>query len=89
MGKGQRQRIIIAILIGIGISLWWIMLPSPLFDEPYSTVLLDRHDRIIGLKVADDEQMRFGMEGGLPTCYVAALLTFEDRLYPCHRGVNW
>ena len=69
--------------------LWWFMLPSPLFDVPYSTVLLDRNEEIIGVKVADDEQFRFRENGNLPAKYLEALLTIEDKRFIGHNGVDW
>lgn len=69
--------------------LWWFTLPSPLFDVPYSTVLLDRNEEIIGVKVADDEQFRFRETGNLPAKYLEALLTFEDKRFIGHGGVDW
>lgn len=68
---------------------WWIWLPSPLFDVPYATVVLDREGEIIGLRAADDGQLRFRETEVLPARYVAAVLMFEDRFFLFHRGVNW
>lgn len=68
---------------------WWFLLPSPLFCEPYSTVLLDREGHILGMKVAEDEQVRFEEIEYLPDRYVAAVLTFEDQYFAVHQGVNW
>ncbi len=81
------------VLIGclvIGLAwIWWGILPVPLFRVPYSTVLLDKQDEIIGLKTAKDGQLRLQSEGMLPGRYVIAVLSFEDRFFMCHRGVNW
>ena len=55
------------VLIGclvIGLAwIWWEILPVPLFRVPYSTVLLDKEDEIIGLKTAEDVQLRLQSEG--------------------------
>jgi penicillin-binding protein 1C len=67
---------------------WWNLLPEPLFDVPYSTVLLDRDDRIIGLKVAGDGQFRMPGVTPLSAKYTEALMTFEDRRFPLHPGVD-
>ena len=81
------------VLIGclvIGLAwIWWGILPVPLFRVPYSTVLLDKQDEIIGLKTAKDGHLRLQSEGMLPGRYVIAVLSFEDRFFMCHRGVNW
>lgn len=67
---------------------WWLLLPSPLFDVPYSTVLLDRDDEILGMTVAEDEQFRFPEIKVLPLKYMAAVITFEDHRFGWHRGVD-
>ena len=67
---------------------WWNLLPSPLFQVPYSTVLLDHEGTTIGIKAADDGQIRFQARGQLPGRYVAALLIFEDKGFLFHHGVD-
>lgn len=69
--------------------LWWNLLPYPLFDKPYATVLLDRDGKIIDMQVAKDGQMRFESDGELPKRYVMSLLMFEDKNFIFHRGVDW
>ncbi len=68
---------------------WWQILPEPLFQVPYATVLTDRNERIIGLKLAPDEQLRLGETKCLPERYVLAVLSFEDRMFMVHGGVSW
>ena len=64
-------------------------MPEPLFQVPYATVLTDRNERIIGLKLAPDEQLRLGETKCLPERYVLAVLSFEDRMFMVHGGVSW
>ena len=33
---------------------WWYFLPPPLFNVPYSTVILDKEGEIMGMTVASD-----------------------------------
>ena len=68
---------------------WWYLLPNPLFQDSYSTILLDREEEILGLKIAADEQLRFQEIEHLPASYVLAVLNFEDQYFFCHHGVNW
>ena len=68
---------------------WWFLLPVPLFQSPYSTVIIDREQRVLGVKVADDEQLRFRETGWLPAKYVAAVMAFEDKRFMLHNGVDW
>lgn len=71
------------------VMLWWNLLPYPLFDKPYATVLLDREGEVIDMQVAKDGQMRFEGMGELPERYVISLLMFEDKNFIYHRGVDW
>lgn len=67
---------------------WWYALPSPLFEVPYSAVLLDREGKVLGASVAEDDQLRFPGIGYLPSKYLVAVLTFEDKRFFRHRGVD-
>lgn len=79
----------LAVPVFIFFILWWFWLPSPLFDSSYSTVLLDRDGEVLGVTVAEDEQLRFQEVNRLPLKYVAAVMAFEDRRFALHRGVDW
>ncbi|MDE6877732.1 MAG: penicillin-binding protein 1C, partial [Odoribacter sp.] len=67
---------------------WWFMLPTPLFRTPYSTVLTDRDGQIIGMSVAHDQQFRFPGTPFLSPKYIVSLITFEDKRFFSHRGVD-
>lgn len=67
---------------------WWFILPIPVFKTPYSTVLLDRDENILGMTIADDGQFRMPVVQSLPEKYITALLTFEDKRFFYHRGVD-
>lgn len=67
---------------------WLFCLPDPLFDQPISTVLLDREGSLLTAKIASDEQWRFPMADSLPSKYVEAVLLFEDQHFYYHPGVN-
>ena len=69
--------------------IWYNILPVPLFQDPYATVLLHREGQVMGMKVADDGQMRFEEVQDLPPRYVISVLVFEDRYFLAHQGVNW
>ncbi len=75
------RKIIFILLVAMIAWGWWSVLPSPLFRVPYSTVLLDREDRIIGLQAAADGQIRCPDVDRLPEKYVLAVLAFEDNIF--------
>ncbi|MEH6449674.1 MAG: penicillin-binding protein 1C [Oleispira sp.] len=71
------------------ISSWWHSLPQPLFNTPYSSILLDRNNQLLEARIASDEQWRFPPSETLPSSYVTALLLFEDKRFYNHSGIDW
>ena len=63
---------LLALLVG-----WWFFLPDPLFRVPYSTVILDRDDEIMGMTVAEDGQFRVSGRGHLSAKYYSQSLVSE------------
>ena len=63
-------------------------LPSPLFDNTYSTVVVDREGELLGARIAADGQWRFPAGGALPDKYKTCLINFEDKNFRYHPGVD-
>jgi len=61
---------------------------DPLFDDPRSTVLLDRNGELLAASVASDGQWRMPAGDTLPERFVRCLLEFEDRHYYQHWGIH-
>lgn len=79
----------IGIPTSIILLIWYIFcLPSPLFEVPYSTVVSDRHDELLGARIAGDEQWRFPTADSIPEKYKTCLIEFEDQHFRSHWGVN-
>ena len=70
------------------ISSWWHSLPQPLFNSPYSSILLDRNNQLLEARIASDEQWRFPPSETLPSSYIKAVLLFEDKRFYTHSGVD-
>ena len=77
------------------ISLWIALillfafsLPSPLFDDPYSTVVLDKDENILGVKIATDGQWRFPETENISEKFEICITTFEDKRFHSHIGVD-
>lgn len=69
--------------------LWWLFcLPKPLFKDPTSVVLEDRHGELLGARIAADGQWRFPVADSVPTKFSQALIEFEDRRFFRHPGVD-
>lgn len=69
--------------------LWFTLcLPSPLFDLPYSRVLEDRNGQLLGARIASDGQWRFPAPDSIPQVLTDAIITFEDKRFYTHPGVD-
>lgn len=78
----------ILLLIGILLLAYWYCLPNPLFDTPYSTVLEDRDNHLLGARIASDGQWRFPEGIAIPKRFSEAIITFEDRRFFSHWGID-
>lgn len=65
-----------------------ICLPSELFTKEFSTVVLDRNGRLLGAKLASDEQWRFKPTTYVPSKFKAAIIAYEDQYFFKHPGIN-
>ena len=84
-------RVAAARAAAIGVLLlfaFWALVPLVSFDDPLSTVVLDRDGELLGASIAADGQWRFGLAGSVPEKFAAAITTFEDRRFYWHPGVD-
>jgi penicillin-binding protein 1C len=65
-----------------------LVTPVVRFDPSYSTVLLSEDGRLLGAKIARDEQWRFPSVDSIPYKCQKALLTFEDKRFFVHNGID-
>lgn len=63
-------------------------LPRQLFHVPYSTVVTDRNEELLGARIASDGQWRFPPRETIPEKIKQCLITFEDKHFYHHWGVN-
>ncbi len=63
-------------------------LPRQLFHVPYSTVVTDRNEELLGARIATDGQWRFPPRKATPEKIRQCLVAFEDRHFYHHWGVN-
>ncbi|KMT64576.1 hypothetical protein XM47_13780 [Catenovulum maritimum] len=62
---------------------------ATLFKQPYSWVLFAEDKSLLAASIAEDEQWRFPASEALPEKYVEALLTFEDKRFYQHIGIDF
>ncbi len=78
-------------LISILASIYFLhfSLPKKLFNTAYSPCVLDENNQIISARVADDGQWRIATNNPVPEKFKIALLTFEDKHFYTHTGINF
>jgi penicillin-binding protein 1C len=76
------------VALSTGFLLWFMLIPTPRFDEPTCTVVLSAEHELLGARIANDGQWRFPMTDQIPDNYKKSLLAYEDRSFNYHPGVN-
>ncbi|MCX6247177.1 MAG: penicillin-binding protein 1C [Bacteroidetes bacterium] len=59
-----------------------------IFNDPLSTVILDREGTLLGAKIASDGQWRFPERREVPEKFRKAIIASEDRYFYYHPGFN-
>ena len=67
---------------------FYFLLPSELFDSPYSFVIESREGQLLGARIADDGQWRFPAQDSVPEKFKTCIVAYEDRYFQYHLGVN-
>lgn len=63
-------------------------LPEKLFEDPTSTVVLDRNGELLGAQIARDGQWRFPETQDVPPKMATCMVEFEDRNFYRHLGIS-
>ena len=82
---------LLASLLGIGVTAWCVMygiVPRQLFPAPCSTLLYSAEGELLGARIAPDGQWRFPATDSLPDRFVDCLLTYEDKRFFYHPGID-
>ena len=72
----------------IVVWLFWFSLPQPLFNTPFSSILLSKEGRLLGAHISTDEQWRFPPLEKTPHKFATAIIAFEDKRFYQHMGVD-
>ncbi len=83
----KRWYIFIGLIFILFLGLYFCV-PRPLFDSSFSTVVESSDGKLIGARIAADEQWRFPALDSVPKKYEKCLLNFEDRYFYSHPGIN-
>lgn len=71
-----------------GAVAYYFCLPDVLFKVPYSTLLEDENGNLMSAAIATDGQWRFPESGVVPDKFRQALISFEDKRFSYHPGVD-
>ncbi|OHD49233.1 MAG: penicillin-binding protein 1C, partial [Spirochaetes bacterium GWE2_31_10] len=61
---------------------------KPFQDTSYSTVMKDANGYLLGATISNDQQWRFPVSKNIPEKYRKALITYEDKNFYIHPGVD-
>ena len=82
-----QRKIVLSVFVALMVG-YLFSLPATLFDSPYSTLVSDRNNELLGARIASDGQWRFPPADSVPGKYETCLIQFEDRYFRYHPGVN-
>lgn len=83
----MKQKLYISITI---IMISWLLWPvsDSFLQLPYSTIVNDVDGELLSAQIAEDHQWRFVVMDEVPERFEQALLTFEDKRFYSHFGVD-
>jgi len=85
----RRKRFLFTVLFFIvAFIVFFFSVPHPLFNTPFSTVVESSDGKLLGARIAADQQWRFPEVDSVPQKYEKCLLLFEDRYFYFHPGIN-
>jgi len=87
--KNHKRKVIVIVIIPSAFLISCkLLLPKPLFSAPVSLVVQDHDGKLIGAKIANDEQWRFPYNINVPEKFKKASICFEDKSFYSHFGVD-
>jgi len=86
-GKTKRNRILFSFIV-IFVGIYYFSLPRILFRVPFSTVVESKERLLLSARIAQDGQWRFPPVKSVPEKFKKALITYEDKRFYYHWGVD-
>ena len=86
--KWSVRKAVISVAGVLILIILWIIPWSPLFDDPFATVVYDRNGRLLAARIAGDGQWRFPPADSVPYKLKTCITGFEDRYFMWHPGFN-
>lgn len=80
---------VMGLMVIVFLVFYAFCLPKPLFKDAYSRVIYSNSGELLGARIASDGQWRFPVSTlELPQKYVNALVTYEDKRFYHHPGID-
>lgn len=76
------------LLLLASVTWFWLSLPSQLFNDPTSYVIEDKDGNLLSAAIATDGQWRFPSSKIIPQKFIDCIVTFEDKRFFYHPGVD-
>lgn len=89
MKKQIRAIIYVDVLFAILLLFFLFSLPKPLFLTPTSYVIEASNGELLSASIAKDGQWRFPVADSVPEKFTKCILTFEDKRFYHHFGVDF
>ena len=70
------------------LAVFWFSLPGQLFNAPTSYIIEDREGNLLNATIAADGQWRFPYNKNVPQKFIDCILTFEDKRFFYHPGID-
>lgn len=88
--KVRKNKLLLLFLLFLIILGIYIAIPPerPLFNDPFSSVILDRNGELLSAQIASDGQWRFPQNALVPVKFEKAIVVFEDKRFYSHWGVD-
>ncbi len=83
----KRLLFFLGVLLFLFLGMFFIV-PKPLFNSPYSTIVESHSGKLLGARIAADGQWSFPESDSVPVKYEKCLLNFEDKYFYYHPGIN-
>ena len=83
----KRRYILFGVLLFL-FAIYYYSLPRILFCAPYSTVVESKEGQVLSARIAQDGQWRFPPVKKVPEKFKKALITYEDKRFYYHWGVD-
>lgn len=77
------------LILALAVIGFYFLLPKPLFKVNYSLVLFDEKNNLLQAQIANDGQWRFPQSDSVPDKFKQCLITYEDKRFSYHFGVDF